>query len=79
MDILFGKDLASSTQVVLLRQICLRLDRHFPNEEAQIKAEEAIQAAGELLLACSVQLDAIVPELGAAVRKIVEQLTGVTE
>lgn len=78
MPIHFGEDLVGSTDDLLV-QICLRLDRHFPSMEDDIKAEEATEAAGKLLLETATKLDSVVPELGDAIRKIAATLTGVTE
>lgn len=44
-DIAYGAELeALSETPTLLRQICLRLDRHFPNAADKIAADEAMQA-----------------------------------
>ncbi len=42
-------DLTGQTQIQLLKQICYRLDRHFPDGESQHNTMEALEAASVLI------------------------------
>lgn len=66
-------DMEGLTQTQLLRQICTRLDRHFPNEEDQRHATEAWEEAVAMI---GVTADALqqagLEELSARIRGLVE-------
>lgn len=74
-NIFYGSDLDAEglTQKDLLEQICLRLDRHFPNAASQKEATQALDAAKVVLneAADTVAASGMV-ELAATLRGLIE-------
>lgn len=66
-------DLEGQTQIQLLKQICLRLDRHFPDGESQHNTLVAFEAARELIATIVDKLNEIgLSELAAEVGSLTE-------
>jgi len=64
-----------SDQKEILRQVCYRLDRQFPNQEVNLSMAVALKAAKDAIAAAAASLVALVaPETVAAIAAIGEAL-----